>query len=148
MTQEAWERGFATGQWYFNLNDGQADDFWGMSCVRINSVSASVVGDELAGFWKASIRPPISGAYKRLSGEKVVVEQPDVPTLFLGRVGSRKPLQYADFTGRSSFKNFSPLGQWKVTLGALSTQGEARQKVRDLELDIEVIYQDAIKDNI
>jgi hypothetical protein len=141
-TNQAWEDGVRYGAWKFKLTDEQTGDFFGMSCIRINSVSASVVGGNLQGLWKISVKPPRSAVYTHLGGDKVSVDQKEIPTLILGRVGTRQLLREPDFAARSAFRNFSPLGDWEVTLGDRSSRGESRLEIEDIELDVEITYQD------
>jgi hypothetical protein len=146
ITDQAWTDGLRTGGWSFKLRDdfpsaeeGQGE-FFSMNSVRIAGISASVVGP-VNGLWKASVRPPTQSTYTQITGKKVQVDQKDIPMVVLGRIGTRQLLRDPDWVGKSSLKNYSPIGKWLVWLGDRSSRNESRGKIEDVELDIEVIYQ-------
>ena len=146
ITDQAWKDGLRSGGWTFKLRDdfpsvevGQGE-FFNMNSVRIAGISASVVGP-VDGMWKASVRPPTQSIYTQNTGKKIDVDQRYIPRVVLGRIGTRQLMRDPDWVGRSSLKNFSPLGKWQVSLGDRSSRNEPREKIEDLELDVEVIYQ-------
>jgi hypothetical protein len=146
ITDQAWTEGLRMGSWGFKLRDdfpsfeeGQGE-FFGMNSVRIAGISASVVGPT-DGLWKASVRPPTQSTYTQITGEKVQLDQRYIPKVVLGRIGTRQLLRDPDWVGKSSLKNYSPIGKWLVWFGGRSSRGELRGKIEDVELDIEVIYQ-------
>ena len=145
-TDQAWKDGLRAGGWTFNLRDGFPSveagqgEFFRMNSVRIAGISASVVGPT-DGLWKASLRPPTQSTYTQNTGKKIDVDQRYIPRVVLGRIGTRQLIRDPDWVGRSSLKNYSPLGKWQVSLGDRSSRNETREKLEDLELDLEVIYQ-------
>jgi len=146
MHEDDWKRGLQSGSWGFKTNYGSKTDafvdlFANLKCVRLNAVAANVVGKELEGFWRMSVRPPTTGIYIHLDNTQVTVEQQEIPAMIFGRVSTRQILREPDFAGRSSIKNFSPIGHWSINVGEQSTHGENRDRIEDVELDIEVTYQ-------
>lgn len=84
--------------------------FQGYENCRFRGVSASLVGEAGTVPWSALIRLPEAALYQR-SGQRVEVDQSDLPPCLLGRVENRRSVRCSEICGMITHLNASPIGR-------------------------------------
>ncbi|MBU5611613.1 hypothetical protein [Geomonas azotofigens] len=121
-----------------------AELFQGVENCRFRGVSASLLGEAGGVPWSALVRLPEAAYYLR-GGQRVEVDQRELPPILLGRVENRRSVRRSEFCGMATHLNASPVGrpvnegQWSVEL--LRPVGAASEQfalVDDLVIEVKV----------
>ncbi|GFO65816.1 hypothetical protein M1B72_01250 [Geomonas paludis] len=121
-----------------------AELFQGFENCRFRGVSASLLGEAGGVPWSALVRLPEAAYYQR-SGQRVEVDQRDLPQIILGRVENRRSVRRSEFCGMATHLNASPVGrpvnegQWYVELlRPVGAASEQFAQVEDLVIEVKV----------
>ena len=133
---QAWQEGLASGEWTFLMGDNLVPK---QSVVRLTGVNIFVRPS--AGMWTGSLQAPSESYYMRLSGEKEIVDQSNVPPVLFGRIGSRNVERYREIYGTMLLRNIAPMGKWAIKISPLSTYGEQISSIEDIEIDFDLMIQ-------
>ncbi|QXE90232.1 hypothetical protein KP001_17710 [Geomonas subterranea] len=118
--------------------------FQGFENCRFRGVSASLLGEAGGVPWSALVRLPETAYYLR-SGQRVEVDQRELPQILLGRVENRRSVRRSEFCGMVTHLNASPVGkpvnegQWSVELlRPVGAGSELFAQVDDLVIEVKV----------
>lgn len=118
--------------------------FQGLDNCRLRGVSASLIGEAGTVPWSLILRLPEAALFVR-GGQKVEVDQSQLPPCLLGRVENRRSVRRSEFCGMVSHASASPVGrntaegQWSLEL--LRPTGSATElfaQVDDLIVEIKI----------
>ncbi|QWV97158.1 hypothetical protein KP005_17725 [Geomonas nitrogeniifigens] len=121
-----------------------AELFQGFENCRFRGVSASLLGEAGGVPWSALVRLPEAAYYLR-SGQRVEVDQRELPQILLGRVENQRSVRRSEFCGMSTHLNASPVGkpvnegEWTVELmRPVGAATELFAQVDDLVIEVKV----------
>jgi hypothetical protein len=138
----AWKKGLASGRWSFALT---ASALSGLCGVRLRGISAAVVHErdakDLDGSWRVEVIPPTQTMNVHATGTQVTYEQRLSPVR-LTRVTRRSHVRDPQVGGLQGVYNASPAGEWHIRLADRSSGGDPRDRVRDLEIELFLAYQE------
>jgi hypothetical protein len=118
--------------------------FQGFDNCRLRGVSASLIGEAGTVPWSLVLRLPDAAFFLR-GGQKVEVDQSQLPPCLLGRVENRRSVRRSEFCGMVSHANASPVGknsaegQWSLELfRPTGSATELFAQVDDLIVEIKI----------
>lgn len=141
--EAAWAKGRSTHEWSFNLS---AEVFASFSHVRMRGISAATrstdeIGKELL---TLGVRVPRRGTFVHLTGAIEVLNQSDVPMVWLPRVSARTARRLPDVLGISALHNVSPIGRWTITAPQPTfTPHRLLDDVDDIEIELHLAFRAA-----
>jgi hypothetical protein len=140
LGDQVFEAGKQTGEWSCEIEEAM---FPNQRHIRLRGISVYSIENGNGGTWQTTISPPPQSFCRHLSGKIVTLDQTMVPVCRIGRVYKRDTTRQVDVAGTKSFRNISPLGNWRIAFGVKSLEGVKASGLEDVQMDLFVSCREA-----
>jgi hypothetical protein len=146
----AWNKAINSGKITFNIDDSFFPD---QRHVRVKGLNIFFILvpykrhpfnlERVNGCILADVDAPLNSQYVHLDEKTVPVDQSNIPSLRMGRLGTRNFIRTPETGGTSIFYNISPFGDWTIQLPQIAQpSGDAKLNelvyIADIYVDLVV----------